>query len=69
MALLILIALAGLTIIGFSAYAISEKAYRSLRKKNEDTALIWSIVIFITSFGLILFVAVVLLLINLDFGR
>jgi cell division protein FtsW (lipid II flippase) len=69
MAFLILLALIGLAIIGFSAYAISQKAYRSLLKKNENTALIWSIVIFLASFGLILFVAVVLLLSNLNFGR
>lgn len=51
------------------AYFIAKKMHSITKPKGEERALIYSIVAFIISGGLIAFTLYYIVLINLDFGR
>lgn len=51
------------------AYFIAKKLYSITKSQGENKALIYSIIAFITSGGLIAFTLYYIVLINLDFGR
>ncbi len=51
------------------AYFIAKKLYSITKPQGENKALIYSIIAFITSGGLIAFALYYIVLINLDFGR